>query len=350
MNYIDRFANELKLEKRAIYLYGAGFIAVRIVEFLKNRGVEITGYIVDKRYLPKEKELCQKNGKPIISVDELIDDCVLIDAIQLDKVPVTLPENGHIKKVHRYDFSSLVIHGAYTEEFVVENQSALADLYNNLSDVESRVSMMNFIAQKLTGSYSKPTSRHPQYFDEDIFLPKENETFVDCGAYDGDSLQGFFDFLKKNGVSSYRKCFAFEPDEDNYEKLSKYATNCSNVETFKLGTYFKKDTLHFSDGNDTGSSIQNSGGTTIEVDSIDNVLNGEEVTYIKMDIEGAELDSLKGARETILKYRPKLAVCVYHKMDDLVTIPQYILSLHKDYKLYLRNYNMAGVETILYAI
>ena len=69
-----------------------------------------------------------------------------------------------------------------------------------------------------------------------------------------------------------------------------------------------------------------------------------------MDIEGAELDTLKGAQKTILKYRPKLAICVYHKPEDLLTIPSYILSLHKDYRLYLRNYMMPGRETVLYAI
>ena len=123
-----------------------------------------------------------------------------------------------------------------------------------------------------------------------------------------------------------------------------------NIAAYKLGTYCRKDTLHFSDGMDTGSCIQSSGGTVIEVDSIDNIVNGGEVTYIKMDIEGAELDTLKGARNTIMKYRPKLAVCVYHKMDDLLTIPDYILSLHSDYRLYLRNYSKNGREAVLYAL
>ncbi|MBR7117999.1 MAG: FkbM family methyltransferase [Helicobacteraceae bacterium] len=69
-----------------------------------------------------------------------------------------------------------------------------------------------------------------------------------------------------------------------------------------------------------------------------------------MDIEGAELEALSGARETIKKYNPKLTICIYHKFEDLITIPQYILSLNKNYKLYLRNRQGVGEDTILYCL
>jgi len=349
MNWLERFAEEMKNEQRAVYLYGAGFIADRITKLLKECG-GVDGYIVDKRYLPVDKEKRIKNGRPVIAVDELDRDCVLIDAIQLVNTPVDLPQNRYIKKIYRLDFSTCFLHGVYEESFVLENMSKFMGLYDKLQDAESRVSLMNFISQKLTGSYSKPCSENTQYFDEDIFLPKENETFVDCGAYDGDSLLNFFTFLKKYNISTYKKCFAFEPDKENFEKLEKNVAAYPNISAYQLGTYYRKDSLHFSDGNDTGSSIQSSGGVIIEVDSIDNITNGEDVSYIKMDIEGAELDSLMGAQKTILKYRPKLAICVYHKTDDLLTIPNFILSLHNDYRLYLRNYKKAGCETVLYAM
>jgi hypothetical protein len=93
-----------------------------------------------------------------------------------------------------------------------------------------------------------------------------------------------------------------------------------------------------------------SGEIRIETDSVDHVCEGEKVTFIKMDIEGAELEALKGARNTICRHRPKLAICVYHRQEDLVTIPQYILSLHEDYRLYLRHYGDFCTETVLYAV
>ena len=69
-----------------------------------------------------------------------------------------------------------------------------------------------------------------------------------------------------------------------------------------------------------------------------------------MDVEGAELSTLKGAKETIKKYKPRLAVCVYHKLEDILEIPQYILSLDPSYRLYMRNYESFGLETVLYAV
>ena len=181
-------------------------------------------------------------------------------------------------------------------------------------------------------------------------MTQKNMTFLDCGAYDGDTVFGFIDFLRHNNISSYKKCYALEPDPKNYEKLCSNTKHYENIECLCIGVSDKKDTLFFDEKSTVSSSISDCGSTKIDVDSIDNVLNGAEVSYIKMDIEGAEFSALLGARETILKHRPQIAVCVYHKEDDLVRIPEYLLSLHPDYKLYLRNYAPAGVETVLYAI
>lgn len=350
MDYFDRFADELKYVRNDIYLYGAGYIAGKITDHLWNRGIELNGYIVDSKYYPKDENKRVINGKPIITAEMLTEDCVLIDAVQLNASPVKLPESEHIKRVFRLDLSSYVLFGAYPETFISENYNSIKKLYDRLCDAESRCALASFLAQRITGCYSKPFSQHESYFDEDIFLPRADEIFVDCGAFDGDTIVKFSEFLKKNGISSYKKCFAFEPDEENYKLLKSNLSDYPNIVTYKLGTHCCKDTLHFSDGKGTGSCIQNSGTVSIDVDSLDNVLNGEEITYIKMDVEGAELNSLKGAKNIIEKYRPRLAICVYHKTDDLLTIPDYILSINPDYKLYMRNYKGSGVDAVLYAV
>ncbi len=74
------------------------------------------------------------------------------------------------------------------------------------------------------------------------------------------------------------------------------------------------------------------------------------VTFIKLDVEGAELEALKGARDTIIREHPKLAICVYHKKEDIWEIPEYILSLSKEYRLYIRHYHWNPSETVLYAV
>jgi hypothetical protein len=98
------------------------------------------------------------------------------------------------------------------------------------------------------------------------------------------------------------------------------------------------------------SKINSQGDVTIEVDSIDNILNGEKVTYIKMDVEGAELETLKGGIDSIKKWKPKLAVSMYHKKEDLITIPKLIKEIRPDYSLFLRHHMYITQELVMYAV
>lgn len=97
-------------------------------------------------------------------------------------------------------------------------------------------------------------------------------------------------------------------------------------------------------------TISDEGEIIVETDTIDNVLAGGKVTFIKMDIEGTELASLKGAAKTIRKYKPKLAICIYHKKEDLWEIQDYISRLVPEYKFYMRAYEDTATELVLYAI
>ena len=125
-----------------------------------------------------------------------------------------------------------------------------------------------------------------------------------------------------------------------------------NIEIVKKACYSEKCILSFSVGQDQRSSIgQKNSNFKVEADSIDNVVkyDGSPI-FIKMDIEGSELAALKGAVKTIVRGGTMLAVCVYHKPEDLFTIPQYIMSLNKKYKLYMRHYRDFSYDTVLYAI
>lgn len=92
------------------------------------------------------------------------------------------------------------------------------------------------------------------------------------------------------------------------------------------------------------------GGVTVQAESIDNVLRGEKATFIKMDLEGAELMALEGAAFTIKKYKPRLAICIYHNPMDIYRIPLLLMSYRDDYVFYIRHYTTCIYETVLYAI
>lgn len=119
---------------------------------------------------------------------------------------------------------------------------------------------------------------------------------------------------------------------------------------YNAGLWSKNDTLKFTGDENSASTLADNGTINVNVVSLDEILNGQRVTFIKMDVEGAELEALKGAKESILQYRPRLAICIYHKPEDILEIPLYLQSLVPDYKFYIRHYSDYTIETVLYAI
>ena len=107
--------------------------------------------------------------------------------------------------------------------------------------------------------------------------------------------------------------------------------------------------FHVDESRPGTSRITDEGGVIIETIPLDEALNGKQVTFIKMDIEGAEYKALLGSKETIKKWRPRLAICLYHKAEDILEIPALLLEIQPEYNFALRQYNPYGGETILYA-
>lgn len=191
-----------------------------------------------------------------------------------------------------------------------------------------------------------------QYFEKDIMKPHEHEVFIDGGVL---NLESSLDFIDWCG-GRYDAIYAFEPDSECYQiSLNRMKTepkfDAEKVHLLNSAVWKKDETVKFAEGL-FGSGHVGSGTQTAEVDarSIDSVLNGAPVSFIKLDIEGSELSALQGAEASIKKYKPRLAICVYHKPDDIIEIPLYVHSLVPEYKMYLRHYSTCGCETVLYCI
>ncbi len=184
-----------------------------------------------------------------------------------------------------------------------------------------------------------------QYFPDDIISLTEDEIFVDCGCYDGANSLEFVERCK----GKYKKIYAFEPDKVNADTIRRSLSHLENIVVEEIGVWNKQDTLKFSSEGNMVGKISADSGLAIQVDTIDNVCKNEKVSFIKMDIEGAEQNALLGAKETILQNNPKLAICVYHSFDDLIEIPLLINSFSSEYKLYLRHHSVWSCETVLYA-
>jgi len=188
----------------------------------------------------------------------------------------------------------------------------------------------------------------PQYFESDILLPKDNEILVDVGAYDLTDTLSFYKWASKG----YKKIYAFEPDPTCYLKCKEILESAVAIETKKVelvnkGLSCKRGTIDLPAVYDPSGISKSSKMIKVDVISLDEFLNGRPATFIKMDVEGAEMDVLAGMEKTIKQYKPKLAVCIYHKHEDLYEIMSYILSLVPEYKCYIRHYTSTELEEVL---
>ena len=188
------------------------------------------------------------------------------------------------------------------------------------------------------------------YFRDELFHLQADETLVDCGAFDGDTLAHF---LEKTG-HSFRGAIAFEPDPANYVKLA------LRVESMPPGTR-ERIAIHQAATAETNKRVLmdvgkgvasriGDGDCEVKCVSLDSMLGDVSVSFIKMDIEGSELDTLAGARELIQKNDPILAICAYHRQSDLWNIPLYIHSLNPHYSIYLRPHLLEGWDLVCYAV
>lgn len=238
----------------------------------------------------------------------------------------------------------------FVEEFrseIKKNESFWIKLDNLLKDQVSKKTLSDIMQFRLTGNYmfmENYTVRFKeQYFDPIIQISNE-EIFVDCGGFDGDTT---LEFIKR--YPNYSKIFIFEPSEINFTKASENLKGFKNIFLLPLGVSDEEGTLFFDPNHGSASSISTSGSSKIDVVTIDETVK-EKITFIKMDLEGWELKALQGAKNHILENHPKMAISIYHNAADFRKIPEFILSLRDDYELYLRHYSEGWSETVMYFI
>ena len=237
-------------------------------------------------------------------------------------------------------------------EDIKKRDAEYTETFNLLEDDLSKDIMIGFINTRISG-YADSIRKYSitdSYFPRGVVSLENNEVFLDCGAFDGDTIEIFKQQMKLAN-KTYNRIYGFEPDKENFKKLQMNCANDDKIIPLNMGVFNKRDTLSFSSDEGGGSRVNETGNSSIEVDMIDNLIEKDvSVTFIKMDLEGVELEALFGAKDTISKYKPTLAIAVYHKIDDLIEIPKYIKSLVSDYKFYLRAQCFDSVDMTLFAI
>jgi len=191
---------------------------------------------------------------------------------------------------------------------------------------------------------------HKQYFPDDLYTILPGEVFVDCGAFDGDTIR---DLLQRQ--ENIGEILAFEPDPINFGKLKNYVSSLNTsiqekiiLRQAAIGLCNKK--VRFSTTGTISSRVAESGDLELNCVCLDEQINNCSPTLIKMDIEGSEMDALNGGAQVIRKTLPILAVCVYHLPDHLWKIPLMIKKLSDDYRFFLRPHDEEGWELVCYAV
>jgi FkbM family methyltransferase len=273
----------------------------------------------------------------------------------------TQMSNFGVSSVFSFTALSRIFPETFLPDFFMDKPekllSSLDDIKNTAEIWEDQYSLEEYIAQiklRMTLDLEAVTrvTDYRAYFPRDLFtLSTEKEVFVDCGAFDGDTLK---DFLKEVD-SKFKKFIAVEPDVINYQRFRdlvhrEYQTHSSKILPFNLAVGERRSIVRFTDSGSTESRIDDSGNIEVECRSLDELLENDQPTYIKMDIEGSERAALIGARKTIFRSRPVLAVSAYHNPADLWEIPLLISKMVSDYVYYLRPEKRAGWDLICYAV
>jgi len=228
-----------------------------------------------------------------------------------------------------------------------------------LLDEASREIYHKLLLNRLTLDLIPPELYHGEsYFGVPEFCKsRHDDVVIDCGAYVGDSAERFIWRMDK-----FRHIIALEPDTDNFHALQKRFSrlreewNLSESKLFGLcaGTddvTCKKD-IENHVGGLSSIPVENSGSTTFWAidDLIRQIPEAHHPTFIKADIESYEYRMLSGAKETLRTYKPRLAICIYHNMLDMYSIPLLIHSIEPGYRLAVRHHSFGCEETVLYAI
>lgn len=299
-----------------------------LIRFIKKSGKRVI--IFGAGYNGKSMlRLCRDRG---IQVDNLCDNDLSKQNTKIENVTVISPKS--------------ILERGLPEDYIIVIciRFGYEEVYNSL--IAMGVPAYN-ICRFIEHGFSSA-----QYFDPVLHFGKD-EIFVDGGSYDFSTSEMFLEKTEKAG-GNCKKIYAFEPDELNYKKCEDKIKNLglNNVTLMCAGLWKEDAYVKFCMLGNAGSRIlpaDREDADKVKVVALDECIT-EKVTFIKLDVEGAELAALQGAKNIILRDRPKLAICIYHKKEDLWEIPYYIKSLVPEYKLYVRHYSNYGDETVLYAV
>lgn len=336
-----------------IFIWGTGNTASLYQEGLyrleKAGTLYISGY-VDNDPQKWGKQFGEKKILSPTTLCAMDNVCVLICSPQPNIIQ-TLQQQLNILNIQNYHIDELILK---------LHKKEILKCYDLMNDTDSKQVYSHIISCRINGEYPhEDYISSKQYFELKEFAQRNpQETFIDCGAFVGDSLERYI--WEKDGM--FKKIIAFEPDKQNYSAMKKrvkrltdeWNFNSDAIEIYPYGLSDKSSNLkiqRYSNNNGLGSKIvqqSSNEGEICTLVTIDDFVK-QPFNFLKADIESYEYKMLSGAKNSIKKWHPLLAICIYHNAVDLYDIPLLINSIAPEYKMKIRHYSNLLDETVLYA-
>lgn len=340
------------------YIYGNGLMG-KFVYHQLHRFFDISGFVVSQKNT--QEDFDEETGIKIYQLEEVSRNSFIIIASLLSWSDIyrSCIEKGYSKccnyeEIAFFDKRFPPYNQAFKgiAEGILKNQERYHALFHCFADFKSQKIFEYVIQFRLSmdiawteKAFMLSQETGKQYFDREIIETTDEEVFLDCGGYHGETVIDFKEFT--NG--RYWKIYFFEPDSNLMTYAKENLRDIDRTLYLPFGVGETEDELSFNAVGDLSGSFCSQGTEKIKVVAIDDIIE-EPVTFIKMDIEGMEQAALLGSYKTIQKYKPKLAISVYHNSTDMVDIAEIVLGFRNDYKVYLRHYTKGCADTVMYFI
>lgn len=361
----QRASTRLDTTGRAFVLYGAGTLGLTVLSSLRRAGLDAAAFADDT----PEKQGTSIQGVPVMTAREASerfgDRAVFVvtilnpllrfvDARTRLQGITSAPVVSFLDVAWTFPESFLPYYQFERPENVLRKRDDIVRAAELFADEESVRQLAAHLRFRLHLDYDAlPPNSRDDYFPAGVFPPLGDDcVFVDCGAYDGDTVRTFL--REQNG--RFGAVHAFEPDSRNCARLADYvkgldADTAGRIHVHCAAVGEKRGTLRFNDTGNMSAAIADSGATEVTVVAVDELVHDEtRPVYVKYDVEGGEWEALRGTNRLIRQSRPTLAVSIYHRPDDLWQLPLHLHSLGAGYKLYLRTQGEDGMDVICYAV
>lgn len=322
----------LQTAKKPIVLYGMGNGADKIINVLDAYGIKFSGVFASDGFV-REKYFHSHKISTYAELKEKYKDMIVLLCFGSSRPEVIENVLKIANEQELYAPEVPVIGGGlFTEEYLKQNAEDFRFVYSKLQDEISKKTFENIINYKISGKINYlldcQVSENEPY---NSFLKLQNESFIDLGAYNGDTVA---DFIKR--CPDYKQITALEPDFKTFKKLQKNTQGIENITLLNACVSDSCGKVSFAMKGGRNSVVSTK-GTEINCISVDSL--NQNASFIKMDVEGEEINAIKGAGDTIIKHKPKMLISAYHRTDDLISIPKSVLSLNPEYKMYIRHFS-----------